>query len=128
VSRTDTSRSLAADLAAHRRDQAEDAAGRLALETEIESVTDNAGPVWRDHALAAVRKAAELHPELTVDDVHPHLSMPCLEPRALGGVMRVAARRRWIVSSGGWRVSTRPETHRRPLRVWRSRLCVAVAP
>lgn len=122
MTRADTSRELRDLLVEHRRGLAARLADQLELDEAIESVADNAGPVWRAHALAAVRKAAERHPELTVDDVHEHITLPVLDARALGHVMRTAARDGLIAATGEYRTSRRPATHGRPCRVWRSRL------
>lgn len=44
------------------------------------------------------------------------------EPRALGALMREAARAGDIEATDAWALSERVACHRRPLRVWRSLL------
>jgi hypothetical protein len=44
------------------------------------------------------------------------------EPRAMGAAMRRAAGRGWCEATAEHVLSKRPECHRRPIRVWRSRL------
>lgn len=81
-------------------------------------------PEWFDEALNALWRTALLLPELTADDFWAELALadgsPAQNPSALGPVFRAAMRRGWIAKSGTYRVSERPETHRRPLRVWAS--------
>ena len=88
----------------------------------IASVTEHAGSVWQRAALEAVREAAETHDVLTVEDVAWPDDPPIYDPRARGGVMRLAAREGWIHSTQQYRPSHRPSTHRRPLLVWESLL------
>jgi hypothetical protein len=89
----------------------------------LESVENNASTQWMDHAVRAIRTAARIHPVLTVDEVHAHLSEPVHDMRALGAAMRRAAREHVIERCPGeYRVSLRSETHRRPLAVWKSRI------
>lgn len=94
----------------------------LTEDEAIESVGAHAGDEWRDHALEAVRCAATAFQYLTVDHVHLYLSEAPYDMRSLGSVMREAAKRGWITSTGDYRTSNRPETHSRPLRVWLSQL------
>lgn len=101
-----------------RRDATEATARR---ERSIAQVERNAEPDLRALLLRTVRDVAERAPTLTSEDVRlayvgdePH------EPRVLGAVMREAKRQGWIAPMDEWRLSVRPECHRRPQRVWRS--------
>ena len=40
--------------------------------------------------------------------------------RALGGLIRSAAREGRIRATGEWRTSSRPQSHSRPMRVWKA--------
>jgi hypothetical protein len=89
----------------------------------LQTVEANASEQWNEHALDAIRAAARVHPELTVDDVHPFITEPVHDLRALGPVMLRAARDGVIRRKpGAYRTSDRPETHSRPLAVWTSLL------
>lgn len=89
----------------------------------IVSVARNASEQWMAHAADAIRRAAELHPELTVDEVWPFITEPVHDTRALGAAMQAAARAGILERiPRAWRTSDRPETHSRPLALWRSRL------
>lgn len=88
----------------------------------------HASDQWKEAAFEAVRAAALRHPDLTVDDVHPFLSEQTHDLRALGPVMLRAAREGVIErAKGEYRISERPETHARPLAVWRSLICLRTA-
>lgn len=95
----------------------------LAAVTEaIEAVHAHTSEQWKRDALAAVRAAAERLDEFTVDAVRwPDCAEP-YDERARGAVMRRAAVAGFIRSTKTYTVSDRPETHRRPMLVWRSRL------
>jgi hypothetical protein len=85
----------------------------------IESPYRHAPNEWQRLARDAVKTAASRHDLLTVDEVTwPDVEL--YEARARGGVMRRAARAGWIESTQTYRLSERPETHRRPLLIWRS--------
>jgi hypothetical protein len=113
-----------AALAAHREERLRKPPTFWSEPTDpVDRVTERAGQRWRAHALEAVRQAASRSERITVDDVHRFLTEPTYDLRALGGVMREAARRRWIERDGhAYIVSARPETHGRPLALWRSRI------
>jgi hypothetical protein len=88
--------------------------------TAMRSVERNAGRAWSNHVLDVTRRVATTSAELTVDDITPHIAEPVHDTRALGPVMRRAARLGYIRPTGQYRTSERPETHSRPLRVWAS--------
>lgn len=93
------------------------------MDEAIRSVGEHAGPVWRAHAVAAIRQAALVNDELTADDVWPFISQPTYDNRALGACLQQAAREGIIARKAGeYRTSQRRETHSRPLAVWVSRV------
>jgi hypothetical protein len=87
----------------------------------IESVADNAGPVWRERALEAVKTAARRSATITVNDVW-RVCQDCetYDRRAIGWAMRRAAGLGWITHTGSYRKSRNPEHHGRLIVVWRS--------
>lgn len=85
----------------------------------IESVGANAGEDWNAHALAVVENVARSRPELTVEDVAPHVQ-ETVDRRALGAVMLTAKRKGWLEPLGY--VNAGIERHAKPIRLWRSRL------
>lgn len=101
------------------------AAARIATDASVATAAGNADPAWKAVALDAVRRCAVRLREFTVDDVWRELNEATAtthDARALGAVMRSAAKA-GLVEIGGWRESTRPEAHSRPVRAWRSKLC-----
>jgi hypothetical protein len=99
--------------------------GALLREEGIRRADDHANPTWREIALLAVKTAAKSKGYLTTDDVWQRIRLTeyqTHEKRALGPVMRAAQKRGWIVPLDEWELSKRPECHRRPCRVWVSRL------
>jgi hypothetical protein len=53
-------------------------------------------------------------------DIDPNIRARLHDPRALGALLRLAAERRYIVSSGRHVTGKRPESHGRPVRVWKA--------
>jgi hypothetical protein len=93
------------------------------LDEALASVERNASEQWNEHALDAVRRAAEIHEYLTADEVVPLITEPVHDKRALGAVLLRAAREGIIERvPDAFRTSSRPETHARPLALWRSRV------
>lgn len=74
---------------------------------------------WIAAAHDAVDRLAATQTELSADDVWREVGQPP-EPRALGGVMVSAGRRGVIEATDRTVPSVRPESHRRPIRIWRS--------
>lgn len=99
-------------------------AGRQAAEKAIERAKEAADPTWYQAAVSAVLMCADLGEQFTADDVWGRIPDECRtkEPRALGAVMRLLVEQGVIESTGGWRESSRPQAHARPMRVWRGRL------
>lgn len=87
------------------------------------AVENNASSQWNEHALEAVKRAAHIHAVFTVEQVHPFITEPVHDSRALGPVMRRAAKLGFIERiPDAYRISKRPESHARPLALWRSRI------
>jgi hypothetical protein len=81
---------------------------------------------WRGSAELAVRYVAERRPEFTTDAVWAVLEawgVPVPpEPKALGPLMKAACGWHWCAPTGEYRLSVRPQNHRRPVAVYRSKL------
>lgn len=95
------------------------------LQATIRRPAVNAGPVWRDAALTAVRRAAEARSRLTVEDVWEHLDPDqwVYDARAIGSILLSAAKRGWIARvPNEWVTSRRRTSHSRPVAVWSSNL------
>ena len=95
--------------------------GDLLAEEAIQQAEAHADKAWLDAARRTVARLAELGIPFTTDavweqldalDVHTH------EPRALGAVMRQAARDGLLTNSGRYVKSTRADCHSRPVPVW----------
>lgn len=83
---------------------------------------------WKRIALDAIHRCALSMPTFTTDDVWRVLvetDARTHEPRALGALMRTAARKGWICDAGASQKSDQVSCHGRKKAVWRSRLCVA---
>lgn len=79
---------------------------------------------WEAAVLQTVKRCAEEMTRFTTDHV-----WACMEPgheardgRALGKLMRRAKSLGWIETTAEFEISSRPECHHRPVRVWRSTL------
>lgn len=81
---------------------------------------------WKTATFGVIRQLAESCASFTTDDVWLALQkLPDVathEPRALGSMMRQAAKSGWIEPTDRYVNSQRPECHARPVKVWRSRL------
>jgi threonine dehydrogenase-like Zn-dependent dehydrogenase len=89
----------------------------------------NASDDWKRAARWAIVSVASTRSELTTDDVWAVLDRTGYgthERRALGAAMRAVAAEGVIASTGTYRKSERPESHARPVLVWRSVICPAV--
>ncbi len=99
-------------------------AAQAAADEAIARVEAGADEDWLRHALNAVENCAMRMVHFTTDDVWDRLTNlehpP--EPRALGAVMREAAKRGWVETTDRIRKSTRVACHGRPVRVWKSLL------
>ena len=98
--------------------------GALARDAAIDRVEANAMIAWKDAALTAVKHAAQNRREFTTDQIWALIprDVGTHEPRALGAVMRIAAKMGWIEPTDRHLASCKVAAHRRPMRVWRSRI------
>ena len=101
------------------------AAAIAARDEAIDRVEKNADTEWAEAAYLACCLVAECEIEFTTDSVwdmiaHLFPQYATHEPRAMGAVMRRAARDGKIVSTDEYWKSARAECHRRPLTVWES--------
>jgi hypothetical protein len=82
-----------------------------------------ANPEWLDAAYWVVRKTAAQRSELSSDDIWfrlQELGVKTPDHRAMGAVMRRAAREGIIEPTGVYRKSFRRICHGRPVALWRS--------
>ena len=93
-----------------------------ARDEAITRVQWNADPEWFRHALIVVYSLAMAKQTFTTDDVWAALGseITIAEPRAMGAVMRMAARDGICITTRHYTNSTRRMCHARPLRVWQS--------
>lgn len=91
----------------------------LAMERARLAASEN----WVEHAREAIVHLCQTRPAFTTDDVWDALDDVAVtsERRALGSLMRSVSREGWCVASDMYQASRRPERHRGPVRVWRSR-------
>jgi hypothetical protein len=89
-------------------------------------VDEHAPTTWKECAESAIRWVAERREEMTTDPVWYVLdswSVPFPpEPRALGPLMKSACKWGWLEQTGRVHKSVRPECHRRPLAVYKSKV------
>ena len=80
-------------------------------------------PIWKQEAITALKTTAELRSEFIVDDVWEIAGLPeTRENRALGAVMQLGVRERWIENTGRRIPSARKSCHGNYRTVWRSLL------
>lgn len=92
---------------------------RMAREAAIRAVEAAGDPEWASVALDAVYRTAERLPYFHVDAVWQDAAMTgTVDDRAMGGVMRKAARLGWISKTDRVRSSLRSHGSGKP--VWRS--------
>lgn len=95
-----------------------------ARDEALERVEQNASKVWTALALATVLDIANNKAEFTTDDVWEALNQLGAEDphesRAIGAVMRNAAKDGLIRPTDRYLPSQRVACHRRPVRVWHS--------
>ena len=97
----------------------------LAKDEAIDRVERNADSEWKSGAYLACCLAAESLIEFTTDDVWAYMetlfpSLSTHEPRAMGAIMRRAARDGKVCATGEYTLSKRAECHRRPVMLWES--------
>lgn len=97
--------------------------GQQLNEEALARVEANADESWKQTASLVVYLVARQNEYLTSDDVWHGLegaTVSTHEPRAMGAILKRAAKDGIIAATDDWRVSSRPECHGRPVRVWRS--------
>lgn len=90
-------------------------------EEAINRAEANADNAWTVEARKAVILCSQNNLHITTDDVWEvleALDVQTHDNRALGGVMRWAARQRIIYPTMSYIRSDRPECHSRPIKVW----------
>lgn len=94
--------------------------GQRLKEEAIDRVERNAAEEWKRVAYEAVRMVCNQRQEFTTDDVWRLLRDKPDEPRAMGAIMRQAARSGLCYKTDRVIESAIPTCHRRPVAVWRS--------
>lgn len=106
-------------------------ASTIARETAIEQVDDAASVTWKAEAFVAVAHVCETREEFTTDAVWALLDERKVgiprEPRAMGAIMRKAVAAGLCLPTDRTSKSVRVECHRRPLQIWQSNRCDAIA-
>lgn len=95
---------------------------QMTIDEALIAVEIAADPEWFATCEEAVRTLAKRNDRFTTDDVWDLLDgsgVSTKEPRAMGAVVRKIAAEGVIASTGEYWLSRRPESHRRPMRVWR---------
>jgi hypothetical protein len=102
----------------HGNDDGEDSCPICRRDAAISRVRGATPSDWRNLAMQAVKRLAEVGEPFTTDEVWHLLPFAPPEPRALGAVMKDCAARNLIHVTGHWRPSRRPEAHARPVAEW----------
>lgn len=92
-----------------------------ARDAAIARVAHSAGDTWMREAVDLIGRVAAEEGEFTTDEVWAAFDRHDLLPRerrAMGAAMKSAASSGLIRATDGYRKSTRPECHARPVRVW----------
>jgi hypothetical protein len=96
---------------------------QLTLDDVLPLVEEHANEIWKQTAMKAVQVLCQTHKRITTDDIWDYLEafdVHTKEHRALGAIMRNAAKKGWCRSSGDYVQSKRPVCHRRPIAIWDS--------
>lgn len=105
------------------RRRADAQAGRHARDAALLQVEEHAQPDWKERAYAIVAHLSSVLPEFTTDNVWYQLAsdgMETHENRAMGAIMRKAARAGLIEPTGRYAQSSRRVCHSRPMMIWRA--------
>jgi len=98
-------------------------------EAGVAQSRDASPEAWREEMRLALHAVARRMQYITSDDLWAHVGAEAMRqanPSALGSVFRSVARDGAIEITDERRESQRPAHHRKPLRVWRSRVCEPV--
>lgn len=98
-----------------------------ARDEAIDRVEKNAPEDWKHRVRVAIEALCKEREEITTDDVWERLELLRIdlgraEPRAIGALMKQAQKAGWIEPTATFKNSERVECHRRPLRVWISKI------
>lgn len=99
--------------------------GQMLLDDALERVEEHADEGWKIAAQWALWDEIHEHGlghEFTTDELHRRLEAKGVsthEPRALGAIVRKAAKAGYIVNTERTRKTSRPQSHKRPMTVWR---------
>jgi hypothetical protein len=93
---------------------------QTAADEAIENATGGADARFIGCALVAVEQVAREKESFTTEDVKPLCEMTPSEPRAWGGVMRIARDRGWVENTYQSAPSGKKSNHNRPQTIWRS--------
>lgn len=105
--------------------QRQQLAAEAAKEDAIAAAEAHADAEWKEAAYVAVWRVAGQVEHFTTDHVWRLLAQEPFathEPRALGAVMRLAAKDGMVRATGAYWPSSRARCHGRPVRVWESRI------
>src|SRR3990167_9834179 len=97
----------------------------LVTDMSIQRAGDNANAEWSQAAYEIVKNLCQNRSEFTADDVLEALELgeySTKDKRALGAILRQAAKAGFCVPTGQFVKSRLPIRHRRPCCVWRSRI------
>jgi len=95
--------------------------GAILRDDGIRRADEHADRDWKQAAYEAVVELAHRRQVFTTDSVHELIGdVSTHEKRAMGAIMRRAARDGLIEATDSYAPSDRPEAHRNPKRLWRS--------
>ena len=92
------------------------------LEIALQQVEENANDEWLETAFAVVEFLAQTGRTFTSDDVWElmaHKDVTTHEPRAMGAVLRKAAKLKLIHPTGGYVKTRRAVAHSRAIAQWK---------
>lgn len=98
----------------------EDLTNKEIIDRAIQRASTNADPEWKELAMEIIMKLSRTNLEITADDVWEAGLPETRENRALGGVMRDAAKRKIIQKTNMVQNSRRVKhNHARPIHIWK---------
>jgi hypothetical protein len=89
---------------------------------EIHHRIERSKSEWAKHAIKGVITTARLRPQFSTDDVWYSLTKAPEEPRTMGVIMLWAQKLGIIEPLSEWHPTLRASAHRRPVRIWRSKI------
>tara|TARA_R110000765_G_scaffold82683_1_gene160975 strand:+ start:991 stop:1341 length:351 start_codon:yes stop_codon:yes gene_type:complete len=97
-----------------------DAGSKAAKVEAVNRVERNADDEWMEAAFRVVVAVSKARSEFTTDSVWRNMDFAPHEPRAMGAVMRRAARAGLCAKTDRVVESKKISNHRRPIAIWRS--------